>query len=248
MNRVAGKRQSERSGTGEVWHEIDLSYTSVRELNDYLHNRAVAEGVGCVRVLNPEGKHSLAAGLDAPLSVEVAGDAGYFVAGMNKAAEVTVAGNAGWSVAENIMSGAVRVQGFASECVGASGRGGLVVVERDASSRCGISLKGAELVVGGSVGHFSAFMAQAGRMVVCGDAGHNLGDSLYEAVIYVRGEVRSLGADARFEQMADEDYRTVSRLLAEARLAHDPEEFKRVGSARELYHWNAANEGREGGA
>ena len=31
-------------------------------------------------------------------------------------------------------------------------------------------------------------MAQAGRLVVCGDAGDALGDSLYEAVIYVRGK------------------------------------------------------------
>ena len=46
-------------------------------------------------------------------------------------------------------------------------------------------------------------MAQAGRIVICGDAGDALGDSLYEAVIYVRGTVRSLGADARFEPMTD---------------------------------------------
>jgi hypothetical protein len=72
--------------------------------------------------------------------------------------------------------------------------------------RCGISLKGADIVVGGNVGSFSAFMAQAGRIVICGDAGDALGDSLYEAVIYVRGKVRSLGADARFEPMAERIY------------------------------------------
>ena len=39
-------------------------------------------------------------------------------------------------------------------------------------------------------------MAQAGRLVICGDAGDALGDSLYEAVLYVRGQAKSLGADA----------------------------------------------------
>ncbi len=58
-------------------------------------------------------------------------------------------------------------------------------------------MKGADIVVGGAVGDFSAFMAQAGRLVVCGDAGDGLGDSLYEAVIYVRGKIKSLGADAQ---------------------------------------------------
>jgi glutamate synthase domain-containing protein 3 len=164
---------------------------------------------------------------------------GYYVAGMNKHASVTVHGNAGPGAAENMMSGRVHVKGFASTAAGASAHGGLLVVDGDASLRCGISLKGADIVVGGSVGSFSAFMAQAGRLIICGDAGDALGDSLYEAVIYVRGKVRSLGADARFEPMSDTDRSGVRSLLAAAGLNHDPGEFKRVASAKSLYHWNA---------
>jgi glutamate synthase domain-containing protein 3 len=158
---------------------------------------------------------------------------------MNKRAEITVHGNVGWSVAENIMSGSVRVKGNASECVGASGHGGLVVIEGDASSRCGISMKGVDIVVGGSVGHMSAFMAQLGHLVVCGDADQGLGDSLYEAVIYVRGTIHGLGADAQEEPMQESDYTKLGELLTRAGFAHDPREFKRVASARKLYHWNA---------
>ena len=76
-------------------------------------------------------------------------------------------------------------------------------------------------------------------MVICGDAGDALGDSLYEAVIYVRGEVKSLGADAQFEPMTDTDRAVVAELLAVAGLKHDPAEFRRVASAKKLYHWNA---------
>ena len=100
-------------------------------------------------------------------------------------------------------------------------------------------MKGVDIVVGGSVGDFSAFMAQAGRLVVCGDAGDALGDSLYEAVIYVRGKVKSMGADAHEEPMAETDYDAVKNLLAKAGLKHDPRQFRRVASKRELYHWNA---------
>ena len=137
------------------------------------------------------------------------------------------------------MSGRVHVKGFASTAAGASAHGGLLVIDGDASLRCGISLKGADIVVGGSVGSFSAFMAQAGRMVICGDAEDALGDSLYEAVIYVRGKVRSLGADARFEPMADTDRAAVEELLSMAGRSEDPGAFKRVASARSLYHWHA---------
>ena len=84
-----------------------------------------------------------------------------------------------------------------------------------------------------------AALAQAGRLVICGDAGDALGDSLYEAVIYVRGNVASLGADARFEPMQEADVAAVRELLARAGLDHDPKTFKRVASAKGLYHWNA---------
>ena len=62
-------------------------------------------------------------------------------------------------------------------------------------------MKGIDIVVRGSVGHMSAFMAQEGNLVVCGDAGDALGDSLYEARIFVRGTVKSLGADCEEKPM-----------------------------------------------
>jgi len=220
--------------------QFDLAELSVREVNQFLHHDLKDSGIQRVEVLNPDGMHSIAVGLDCDVDVDILGNAGYFIAGMNKRASVTVSGNVGWSVAENMMSGSVRVKGHASESAGASGRGGLLVIEGDASSRCGISMKGCDIVVGGSVGHFSAFMAQAGSLIVCEDAGPNLGDSLYEAVIYIRGMIHSLGADAREEEMQDADYELVSGRLAAAGFDYDAKEFKRVASARSLYHWNAA--------
>jgi methylamine---glutamate N-methyltransferase subunit B len=219
--------------------EFDLNRDSLRQLNNYLHKQAAHEEVRAVRVRNPNGAHSVACGLNADLHVDIYGHVGYYAAGMNQRASVTVHGNAGPGAAENMMSGRVHVRGFASTAAGASAHGGLLIIDGDASLRCGISLKGGDIVVGGSVGSFSAFMAQAGRIVICGDAEDALGDSLYEAVIYVRGNVRSLGADARFEPMSNADIAAVAGLLAEAGLAHAPGEFKRVASAKTLYHWHA---------
>jgi glutamate synthase domain-containing protein 3 len=133
----------------------------------------------------------------------------------------------------------VEVRGFASGGAGASAHGGRLIIRGDAGLRCGISLKGADIIVEGDVGSFSAFMAQAGRMLICGNAGDGLGDSLYEAVIYVRGDIRSLGADARVEPMTASDLEAVKEMLEAAGLRYAPGEFKRVASARSLYHWNA---------
>lgn len=216
---------------------FDLAAVPLRALNQYLHG-PLEPGASIV-VRNPDGAHNIAVGVDAPVSIEIQGHAGYYAAGMNKQAHVTIDGNAGPGVAEGMTSGTVRVRGFASVAAGAAAHGGLLVIDGDASLRCGISIKGIDIVVGGSVGDYSAFMAQAGRLVVCGDAGDGLGDSLYEAVIYVRGRIKSLGADAREEPMSEADYRSVAELLQRAGLAHDPTTFKRVASKRELYHWNA---------
>ena len=223
----------------DVVTHIDLAESSVRDVNQRLHNEADGGTCRKVEILHPDGQHSIAAGMRHDLSIDIRGHAGYFCAGMNMHASVTVHGNVGWSVAENMMSGNVRVAGHASESAGASAHGGLLVVEGNASSRCGISLKGSSIVVGGDVGHFSAFMAQAGTLVVCGDAGDNLGDSLYEATIYVRGKIASLGADAQQEEMQDADREKVAELLRHAKMDADPVEFKRVASARKLYHWNS---------
>jgi len=244
---VGGAEGGAEAGAGKVsavdpagaWRSFDLAASSLRELNHFLHRRAQAEGVTRVSVVHPDGAHSIACGLDAPLEVDVQGHVGYYVAGMNQAASVTVHGNAGPGAAENMMSGRVHIRGFASTAAGASAHGGLLIIDGDASLRCGISLKGGDIVVGGSVGSFSAFMAQAGRIVVCGDAGDALGDSLYEAVIYVRGKIRSLGADARIEPMTATDHAAVRELLAAAGFDHDPSEFRRVASAKSLYHWHA---------
>lgn len=224
------------SGATKVF---DLAHDRVRELNRFLHQDAhVLHGLQVV-VRNPDGAHNLAVGVNAPVTVAIDGHAGYYCGGMNQHATIVVNGNAGPGVAEGMTSGRVQVHGFASVSAGAAAHGGLLVIDGDASLRCGISMKGIDIVVGGSVGDFAAFMAQAGRLVVCGDAGDGLGDSLYEAVIYVRGRIESFGADAHEEPMTDADVAAVKSLLEAAGFDHDPKTFRRVASKRELYHWNA---------
>jgi glutamate synthase domain-containing protein 3 len=217
--------------------ELDLETVGLRAINERFHRLPPDTNERSWKILNPRGAHSLAVGLDRPVSIQIDGHVGYYCGGMNQQAEIVVNGHAGPGLAENIMSGLVRVKGNASQSAAASGRGGLVVIEGDASSRCGISMKGVDIVVGGSVGHMSAFMAQAGHLVVCGDAGPHLGDSIYEAILYVRGEVASLGSDCVEKPMRDEHRARLSELLGAAGITADARAFRRYGSARQLYNF-----------
>ena len=222
---------------------VDLAVTPLRELNQRLHDLS-GDGPGPLRwrVVNPNGAHAVACGLDAEIEVEIEGHVGYYCAGMNKLATVRVHGNAGPGLAENVMSGTVVVDGNASQSAAATGHGGLVVIHGDAAARCGISMKGVDIVVRGSVGHMSAFMAQTGRLVVCGDAGDALGDSIYEARLYVRGDVAGLGADCVEKELRDEHLAELRKLLGRAGIDDvDAGEFRRYGSARNLYNFNVDN-------
>jgi glutamate synthase domain-containing protein 3 len=224
---------------------VDLAETPLRELNQRLHDLAGgAPAPRHWRVLNPNGAHAVACGLDAEIEVEIEGHVGYYCAGMNKLATVRVHGNASTGLAENMMSGTVVIEGNASQSAGATGRGGLLVVHGDAAARCGISMKGIDIVVRGSVGHLSGFMAQTGRLVVCGDAGEALGDSIYEARLYVRGSVAGLGADCVEKELREEHRAELAELLGRAGFnGVDVGEFRRYGSARQLYTFKVDNAG-----
>jgi glutamate synthase domain-containing protein 3 len=220
---------------------LDLADMSVRQVNQLLHDTRNGEFL----IRNSRGAHSLACGLDGDLRVVIDGHVGYYCAAMNKKAHVTVNGNAGTGAAENMMSGVVHVKGDVSQSAGATGCGGLLIVEGNASARCGIAMRGIDIVVKGSVGHMSAFMAQAGRLVVLGDAGDGLGDSLYEAQIFVRGVVKSLGADCVEKEMREVHKTELRSLLAAAGCQDgDVSDFRRYGSARNLYHFHVDNAGQ----
>ena len=220
---------------------FDLEADGLRALNATLHAQAQSTNQTAWEIVNPRGSHAIAVGLDAPIEVTVRGSTGYYCGGMNKQATVHVTGSAGPGVAENMMSGTVVVDGDASQYAGATGNGGTLIIKGNASSRCGISMKGIDIIVHGNIGHMSAFMAQSGNLVVCGDAGDALGDSIYEARLFVRGSVKSLGADCVEKEMRPEHLDLLAELLTRGGCDAQASEFRRFGSARQLYNFSIDN-------
>ena len=87
-------------------------------------------------------------------------------------------------------------------------------------------------------------MAQRGCLVVCGDAGDALGDSIYEARLYVRGAVAGLGADCIEKELRGDHVAELAALLGRAGFDDvDPTEFRRYGSERQLYNFKVDNAG-----
>src|SRR5262249_35097046 len=78
-----------------------------------------------------------------------------------------------------------------------------------------------------------------------GDTGDALGDSIYEARLYVRGKPKSLGADCVAKDMGDAHKAELRKLLDAAGLGGevDVSAFSRYGSARKLYNFHVENLG-----
>ena len=215
---------------------LDAAGLNTRELNAQLKNLATSGNQ--ITVLNPNARHNLAVGLFQPCSIRFAGSVGYFAASLMDGPEVTIEGNAGWAVADNLMSGRVSVAKDAGASAGSTMRGGELFIGGNAGARAGISMKGGSMIVGGNTGFLTGFMMQKGRIIICGDAGEALGDSMYEGAIYVAGNIASLGADARVEEIGEDELIDIMSLL-EARGITDKRSFTKVVSAKRLYHYDS---------
>ncbi|MBF2048801.1 MAG: protein glxC [Elainella sp. C42_A2020_010] len=219
--------------TGTV---VDCSKLTTREINQQLRTLATA-GLEQVMLTNPAGRHNLAVGMDTRMKIQIAGPVGYYCGGLSEQIHLEIDGNCGWSVGENLMAGQILIRGSASANAAATARGGTICILGHAGPRAGISLKGATVIIKGNVGPSSAFMMQQGRMIICGDAGANLADSIYQGEIFVGGRVASLGADARYEPMSDQDWQMLAQELGPFGLDAHAYDFKKIVCAEQLYHF-----------
>ena len=214
---------------------FDLAATPLRALNQHLHDLAGTSGSRVI-VTNPSGAHAVACGIDAEIEVEIDGHVGYYCAGMNKLATVRVHGNAGSGLPENMMSGRVGVGGSVSPYCGAPAT----------ASFCGLRhLAQGRRDRGARVGRRQLDVHGAGRRTRrVRRRGRALGDSLCEARIYLRGAVASRGGDCIEKEMRDEHVAQIRELLERAEIDDvEPADFRRYGSARQLYTFKIYNAG-----
>ena len=215
---------------------VELDADSVPRLNRELR-RLAEEGVQEIVVRNPRSRHNLGVGLSLPARVLFDGSCGYYCGGLNAGAHIEVSRNVGWGAGEAMAAGSLLIGGSAALGTGASMRGGVIVVRGDCGPRTGATMKGGTLIVEGSVGYLAGFMTHAGDLIVLGDAGEALGDSLWQGRIYVAGEIRGLGNDAKIVEPDDEDSARVHELLSENGV-DGSFSFKKVVAEQKLWYFD----------
>ena len=217
---------------------IDATDLTTRKINLELKRVVYDEGVNTVTIVNPGSKHSLGVGILKRCNITFEGSPGWYACGLIDGPEVQINGRVGWSLAENMMSGSVVVEGPAGSLTGAALRGGDLVIKGNVGARTGIDQKGGTIIALGSAGINTGFMMQRGRQIICGDVNDGLGDSMYDGVIYVGGNVASLGVDCVPGEMNDDDVEFINRKFKIYALGTPPD-LKKFECGKGLHNYDA---------
>ncbi len=191
--------------------KINAQQKTPREINRAI--KQASQENDRIIIENPNAMHYLIAGLSKPVDVVVDGSAGYFAATMIHGARVHINGNAGWFPADNMTEGEVIIDGSAGDGVGQGIYGGTVVVRKDVGSRTGEIMKNGTIIVGGNSGFMSGLFMMGGRIIVLGDISDDAGESIIRGTIYVGGEIKSLGKNAKIEELEEEERAELKELL-----------------------------------
>ena len=217
---------------------IDATDLTTRKINLELKRIVYDEGVNTVTIVNPGYKNSLCVGILKRCNITFEGSPGWYACGLIDGPEVQINGRVGWSLAENMMSGSVVVEGPAGSLTGAALRGGDLVIKGNVGARTGIDQKGGTIIALGSAGINTGFMMQRGRQIICGDVNDGLGDSMYDGVIYVGGNVASLGVDCVPGEMNDDDVEFINRKFRIYDLGTPPD-LKKFECGKVLHNYDA---------
>ena len=190
---------------------IDAQDKTPRDINRAI--KKFARDKDKIIIKNPNAMHYIAAGLTEEVELIIDGSAGYFVGTMIHGARIHINGNAGWFPADNMTKGEMIIDGSAGDGVGQGIYGGTVVVKRDAGSRTGEIMKDGTIIIGGNSGFMSGLFMMGGRIIVLGDISDDAGESIIRGVIYVKGKIKSLGKNARIEELDEENKKELQELL-----------------------------------
>ncbi len=203
---------------------LDAKDLDLREASTILKRSTIGEPV---EILNAAHLHGICAGLKEGEYI-IAGDAGDYVGVLNDGATIRVEGNAGQYVGDNMTHGTIVVRGSAGYGAGLYPYGGTLVIGGNAGHFTATMNKGATIIVCGDIGDEAATYHLAGDLIVVGNAGLNFGNYIIRGALYIGGEYKSLGHNARVEELAKEDVQKLRRLFEQYDINADVTRFRKV--------------------
>ena len=90
-------------------------------------------------------------------------------------------------------------------------------------------MKNGTIIIGGNSGFMTGIFMMGGRIIILGDVGDDVAESIIRGVVYVKGKVKSLGNNAKFEELTFEDSLELEEALSKYDFdIDDYSEFKKI--------------------
>jgi methylamine---glutamate N-methyltransferase subunit B len=83
-------------------------------------------------------------------------------------------------------------------------------------------------------------MMQRGRIIILGNVGINLGDSMYDGIIYIGGKIESFGSDAITAELTEDDKSWLKRKLKVAEIGEnfDVSKMTKIVAGKKLWNYD----------
>ena len=177
--------------------------STTREINQALAKQL--EVTRTVQLSGLKGQNCIVVGMPAGAVIQVSGNVGDFFGALNGGGSLTLNGNAGRFCGDCMMAGELVVNGDALWGAGQYLRGGSIVVKGDCKGPVGQLMRAGTILIDGNAGREAGKYMMGGEIVIAGNAGERTGENLMGGAIFVRGEIRSLGFNARASKATRED-------------------------------------------
>jgi len=209
----------------------------IRTINEEIQHALESEH--SVVVTDTLSRHNLGIGLPRSGQVRFQGSVGYYCGGLNTGTDIQIDNNSGWGTGEAMSGGTITVNGYAGMSTGAAMFDGLIHVKGDCGPRCGVAMKGGDIVVEGKLGYQAGFMAHKGRIIALGGAGVSCADALWQAEVWVAGDIDSLGVDALIVEPDADEAEAVETLLQGLELDDRTRDWRKIVSGQKLWFFES---------
>lgn len=176
---------------------------TTREINQALAKQL--EVTRTVQLSGLKGQNCIVVGTPAGSIIQVSGNVGDFFGALNDGGSLTLNGNAGRFCGDCMSSGELIVNGDALWGAGQYLRGGSVIVKGDCKGPVGQLMKAGTIIIDGNAGREAGKYMMGGEIVIAGNTGERTGENMMGGAIFVRGEIRSLGLNARASKVTGDD-------------------------------------------
>jgi glutamate synthase domain-containing protein 3 len=209
-----------------VW-KINAQDMHYRQLNTILRELD-AKGAQNVEINNVYGQRYIGTDLKSKMKIDIYGTPGNDLAAFMDGQTIEVHGNAQDCICNTMNDGKIVIHGRVGDITGYGMRGGKLFIRDDAGYRVGIHMKEYMdnkpiMVVGGTAQDFLGEYMAGGILLVLGltlgeEERHRsrfVGTGMHSGIMYIRGEVASLGKEVKVLETDQSDLKVISELVHE---------------------------------